>query len=203
MTRITNKTILLFFLLLHDLPPYLKASFEKVSTSASYQVVLPSLLLLWSWCIVSPPSYSCVTYRLQILPRLLSFWTSSLYVCILLRLFSHGPRAPLISKLGKHTDTLMAHVVLVLDTWCFHDPPLALLALYAMFLHSCYYSSLDFAACFFRHSSMFQMTCRAASLPLAHDVELLLLWYCFSHITLFRLMSYFDHRPGIPILEIE
>ena len=101
MTRITNKTILLFFLLLHDLPPYLKASFEKVSTSASYQVVLPSLLLLWSWCIVSPPSYSCVTYRLQILPRLLSFWTSSLYVCILLRLFSHGPRAPPNIKVRK------------------------------------------------------------------------------------------------------
>ena len=202
MTRITNKTILLFFLLLHDLPPYLKDSFEKVSTSASYQVVLPSLLLLWSWCIVSPPSYSCVTYRLQILPRLLSFWTSSLYVCIL-RLFSHGPRAPpniTVRKAYWHPSGTCRPR---LDTWSFHDPPLALLALYAMFLHSCYYSSLDFAACFFRHSSMFQMTCRAASLPLAHDVELLLLWYCFSHITLFRLMSYFDHRPGIPILEIE
>ena len=36
---------LLFFHLLHDLPPYLKASFEEVSTSASYQVVLPFLLL--------------------------------------------------------------------------------------------------------------------------------------------------------------
>ena len=101
MTRITNKTILLFFLLLHDLPPYLKASFEKVSTSASYQVVLPSLLLLWSWCIVSPPSYSCVTYRLQILPRLLSFGTSSLCIYILLRLFSHGPRAPPNIKVRK------------------------------------------------------------------------------------------------------